>query len=101
MVLQVQNKNDGNIKRIKSRYFVGEDVRNILSTETLETYSTVFQWYTVMLMLIVEFILGFQSKMTDSKNVVAQMDSTRVEKFSSKFPGISRVMEGNTMLFSC
>ena len=38
------------------------DVHHILSPEPLNTYSPVVQWFTLILMLILKFIIGLQSQ---------------------------------------
>ena len=44
------------------------DVQKKPSTEPLNSYYPVVQWVTVMLMLILQFIIGFQSQSIDLTN---------------------------------
>ena len=50
------------------------DVQNRLSTEALNSYSPVFQWAIVRLLLILQCILGLQSQIIDFTNYFSQAD---------------------------
>ena len=52
------------------------------------------------LMLILQCILGLQSKSIDFTNAFAQAYIPSGSQSSMNFPGISRVMKDNMMLFS-
>ena len=43
-----------------------------MSTEPLNSYSQVVQWATVRLMLILQCVLGFQSRIIDFANIFSQ-----------------------------
>ena len=50
------------------------DVQKLLSPKPLNSYSTVVQWATVRLMLILQCIIGLQSKSIDFTNAFAHAD---------------------------
>ena len=54
-----KRKTDWKISKVKERYYMRGDVKNRLSPEPLNSYSTVVQWGTVRLMLIFQCMLGF------------------------------------------
>ena len=74
------------ISRFKARYCVRGDIQKRLSLKTLNSYSPVFQWSTVRLMLILQCILGFQSKSIDFINAFAQSDIPSGDPVSIELP---------------
>ena len=58
IVFQVQEDSDWKISKFKAWYFLGRDIKKILSPKPLKSYSPVLQWAAVMLMLILKCILG-------------------------------------------
>ena len=95
-----KRKPDWKIRKFKARYCVRGDIQKILSPKPLNSYSPVVQWATVRLMLTLRCILGLQSQSIDFTNEFAQADIPSGSQSSLNFPGISRVMEDNMMLFS-
>ena len=53
-----KRKPDWHMRKFKTRYCVRGDVQKILSLEPLKSYSTVVQWATMKLMLILQCIIG-------------------------------------------
>ena len=62
------------IRKLMARYYVRGDVQQRLSPEPLNSYSSVVQWATLRLTLILQCIIGFQSNNIDFKNDLAQAD---------------------------
>ena len=60
------------ISRFKAQYCVRGGFHKRLSSETLNLYSPVVQWLTVMLMFILQCILGLQSQIIDFRKGFAQ-----------------------------
>ena len=69
--LKCKKKPDWTIRKFKAKYFVRGEVQRRLSTEPLNSYSTVVQWATVRLMLILQCILDLQSQSIDFANAFA------------------------------
>ena len=67
-------KPDWTIRKFKTQYYVRGDVQKRLSPEPLNSHSPVVQWATVRLMLILQYILGFQSQSIDFTNAFSQAD---------------------------
>ena len=67
-------KPDWEIRKFKAQYCVRGDIQKRLSPKPLGSYSTVVQWATVRLMLILQYILGLQSQSIDFTNAFAQAD---------------------------
>ena len=87
-------------RKFKALYYVRVDVQNRLSHQPLNSYSPVVQWYIVMFLLILQFIIVFQSQ-----SIALQMPllSNILQvgiQCSFNFPGISIVMEDNIILLS-
>ena len=64
------------MRKFKARYCVRGDIQKRLSPKPLNSYSTVVQWATVRLMLILQCIIGLRSQSIDFTNAFAQADIT-------------------------
>ena len=64
----------GQKRKFKAQYCVGMDLQKRLSHKPLNSYNPVVKWATVRLMLILQYILGLQSKSIDFTNALAQAD---------------------------
>ena len=73
---------DWTISKFKARYFVRGDIQKRLSPKPLNSYSTVVQWATVRLMLI----LQCKSQIIDFTNVFAHADIPIGEPVSIELP---------------
>ena len=71
---KLKRKPDWNISKFKARYYVIGYVHKIWSPETLNLYSPVVKWATVILIFILQCIIGLQSQIIDFANYFAQAD---------------------------
>ena len=69
-----KRKPDWTIRKFKARYCVRGGFQKRLSPESLDLYYPLVQWVIVILMLILQCILGFQSQSIDFTNAFAQAD---------------------------
>ena len=60
--LHCKRKYDWTTRKFKSGYCIREYLQKRLSPETLNSYSTVVQWVTVIFILILQCIIGLQSQ---------------------------------------
>ena len=81
-----KRKPDWKTRKFKARYCVRGDIMKILSPKPLNSYSTVIQWATVRLMLILQCILRLQSQSIDFTNAFAQADITSGEPVLIELP---------------
>ena len=69
-----KRKPDWKIRKSKARYCVRGDAQKRLYPEPLNLYSTMVQWTTARLVLILKCIIGFQSQIIDFTNAFYQAD---------------------------
>ena len=80
----------GQSEKFKARYCVRGDVQKRLSPKSPNLYSLVVQWDTVRLILILQYILGLQSKSIDIKNDFSQTDITSGDPVFIELPRDSK-----------
>ena len=66
------SKPDRKIRKFKTQYCARSFFEKILSREPLNSYSSVVQWATVRLILILQWYLGLQSQIIDFTNAFSQ-----------------------------
>ena len=74
MVFQVQEENWLDNQEIQGTTLYKRGYPEEIVSSTPDSYSTVVQWATVRLMLILQYILGLQSKSIDFTNAFTQED---------------------------
>ena len=81
-----KRKPDWTISKSKSKYSVRGNVQKRLSHKPLNLYSTVVQWDTVRLILILHCILGFQIQSIDFTKLFSQVDIPSREPLFIELP---------------
>eukprot|EP00957_Ditylum_brightwellii_P006810 516140-Ditylum_brightwellii.AAC.1 len=71
--LKIKSYPSGAFRSFKARFCVRGDLQN-KDVSDIDTYSSVVQWSTVCLMLIISLVLGLQTRSTDFSNAFAQAE---------------------------